>query len=263
MFFNSDTSGKMIFDAVASIYDAGRPGYPEAMFNDLLSLGALGLQENNCLEIGSGSGQATRQLLDYVSSVECVEPGESMCAMLRQHFQGNPRVNIHRSELESFQSAREFSFVFAGNSLHWIQPDLAYDKIEALLAEEAWFTGVWNMPRFSQLVYGFMQDLILPHDKEFSIPVAGEFEVDYFAQGFADFKKRGFRSCAHFTYENRRVIAPLALRNLIWSYINVTGMSVATQEELFARTLKGFEEFEPNELWVDDTFMMGCGKKPL
>lgn len=46
------------FDRVASMYDESRPGYPETLVEDVVSLSGI-LPEGCILEIGCGTGKAT------------------------------------------------------------------------------------------------------------------------------------------------------------------------------------------------------------
>ncbi len=46
------------FDRAALLYDEARPGYPEALFDDVVSLSRLP-PGGRILEIGCGTGQAT------------------------------------------------------------------------------------------------------------------------------------------------------------------------------------------------------------
>ena len=50
---------RFTFDQVASVYRASRPDYPEALIDDVLSYAKL-KPTNNILEVGCGTGQATK-----------------------------------------------------------------------------------------------------------------------------------------------------------------------------------------------------------
>ena len=46
------------FDKVAEAYDRARPGYPESMFDDLITHKNIH-EGSRVLEVGAGTGQAT------------------------------------------------------------------------------------------------------------------------------------------------------------------------------------------------------------
>lgn len=255
----------MNFEAVASIYDKGRPNYPKEMFADLEKIGALQapLKSNiTCLEIGSGSGQATAQLLPYVSGIACVEPGKAMCRILREKFSNENKVNINNNDFESHVSDLKYQLVFAGNSLHWIYPDVAYRKISNFLCSGGWLVAAWNMPQLSDLVIKLASTIISPHDPEFDIPVVRSETAEYFASGFEDFSvNRGFESCQHRSYHSQRIISAENMSNLIWSYVGVAAMSKDSIASVLKELQNCLGNVEPSELKVNDTFIMGCGQK--
>ncbi|HYX84607.1 MAG TPA: methyltransferase domain-containing protein, partial [Gaiellales bacterium] len=62
------------FDSAADIYDRARPEYPEALFDELMRLSGLAAGDR-VLEVGCGTGIATRPLVDRGLRVTCVELG--------------------------------------------------------------------------------------------------------------------------------------------------------------------------------------------
>ena len=51
------------FDQVPELYDRARPGYPPELFDDLELVAGL-TPDSSVLEIGAGTGQATRSFAD-------------------------------------------------------------------------------------------------------------------------------------------------------------------------------------------------------
>ena len=49
---------RKIFDEAALLYDEARPGYPDELFDDVVSLSGIA-PEGRILEIGCGTGRAT------------------------------------------------------------------------------------------------------------------------------------------------------------------------------------------------------------
>ena len=65
------------FDNVPEIYDRIRPGYPAELFADLFGL----LPERpRIIEVGPGTGQATRDLLAHGARVHAIELGANLVA---------------------------------------------------------------------------------------------------------------------------------------------------------------------------------------
>ncbi|MBA3794479.1 MAG: methyltransferase domain-containing protein, partial [Rubrobacter sp.] len=71
------------FDGAAPLYDEVRPGYPEALFDDVASLSVIP-SRGRILEIGCGTGQATVPLARRGYEILCVELGENLAAVARR-----------------------------------------------------------------------------------------------------------------------------------------------------------------------------------
>ncbi len=84
-------------------YDAVRPGYPDQLFADLLDYAAL-REGARVLEIGCGTGQATRSLVDRAIDLTCLEPSETLSDLARVTFADRPNVEILTTRFEAFDS---------------------------------------------------------------------------------------------------------------------------------------------------------------
>lgn len=80
------------FTSVAREYDAMRPGYPEALIEDAIALSGLPVG-GRCLEIGCGTGQASRPFARRGCQVLCLDIGAEMLAII---------YNMHPRPSEGF-----------------------------------------------------------------------------------------------------------------------------------------------------------------
>src|SRR3712207_5578274 len=86
------------FDEAASLYDEVRPGYPENLFEDVVSLS--GIQAGGrILEIGCGTGQATVPFARRGYHIQCIELGENMAAVARRNLKGYPQAEGDRKSV--------------------------------------------------------------------------------------------------------------------------------------------------------------------
>jgi len=267
MFFNTDKSRRMNFNGVAASYDQGRPGYPEAMFADLKKFGALPDPAEprlpSCLEVGSGSGQATIQLLPYCQSVDCIEPGPELADMLAAKFHGNSRISVHQCDFESFPLRQRYSLVFAASSLHWIDPDVAFGKSFDALVKGGWLVAVWNTPLLSKRISEICEQTIRPYDSGFSIPKPSQDVVDFFEQGYDDFaNNRSFVDCRKRAYQERHGLSPEGLANLAWSYADSSVVPSERRQSVFDTLLSGVSSLRIDDMSVVYNYMMACGRSP-
>ena len=73
------------FDSAAEEYDKIRPSYLPAIYEDILQYQPLNA-DSNTLEIGIGSGIATRPILNTGCKVVGLEPGEHLAALAKNRF---------------------------------------------------------------------------------------------------------------------------------------------------------------------------------
>jgi len=122
------------FDTVAELYEQARPSYPAALFDDLAALTGPPDRAGRVLEVGPGTGQATRGLLRGGWTVDAVEPGHRLAAVARRVLAGLGEVRVHVAPFETWEPGdRRFDLVFAATAWHWLDPAVAHRKAAGLL----------------------------------------------------------------------------------------------------------------------------------
>ncbi|MDQ1009170.1 2-polyprenyl-3-methyl-5-hydroxy-6-metoxy-1,4-benzoquinol methylase [Streptomyces sp. V4I23] len=88
---DSDRSRRALsFDTAADQYDAARPGYPPALFDAVEELSGRPLTGARTVDVGAGTGIATRLLRERGARVTAVEPGAAMADRFRRSLPGVP-----------------------------------------------------------------------------------------------------------------------------------------------------------------------------
>ncbi|MCU4182753.1 class I SAM-dependent methyltransferase [Acidiferrimicrobium sp. IK] len=122
-----------IFDEAPDLYDRVRPSYPAELFEDLAALAGIGAG-SSVLEVGCGTGQATRPLADLGCSVTAVEPGPGMASLARRNVAGRPNVEVETSTFEEWdERARRFDALVAASAWHWVDPSVGWARARDLL----------------------------------------------------------------------------------------------------------------------------------
>jgi SAM-dependent methyltransferase len=118
------------FDGVAEIYHGIRPGYPPSMFDELFQL----LPSHPAvLEVGPGTGQATRDLLSRGATVHAIEIGALLAAKLREVLP-SPTLTITIGDFEEVDlEEHSFDAVFSATAYHWISPKAQVDRPVSVL----------------------------------------------------------------------------------------------------------------------------------
>jgi SAM-dependent methyltransferase len=123
-----------VFNEVPELYDRVRPGYPDELFADLADV--TGLTERSAvLEVGCGTGQATRSLAALGCSVTAIEPGEEMAALARRRT----TVDVETSMFEEWADrGRRFDVLVAASSWHWVDPTIGWRRAHEVLRPGGW-----------------------------------------------------------------------------------------------------------------------------
>lgn len=132
------------FGAVAAAYETFRPGYPDALV-DLVRAYARG-PIGSALEIGAGTGKATRVFARHGISVTASEPDAAMLDVLRAQV---PDAEAVQSTLEELADLGPFDLVFAAASLHWTDSDRRWDQIAGLLGPGGVFACFGGAPELA------------------------------------------------------------------------------------------------------------------
>lgn len=126
------------FGAVASAYERYRPGYPGEIVDEVLAYGGRPIR--TALEIGAGTGKATRAFTARGIAVTASDPDSAMLAELRARV---PEVAATiAAPLEEVPLDRTYDLVFAAAALHWTRPDGRWDRIAALLSPGGVFASL-------------------------------------------------------------------------------------------------------------------------
>jgi len=131
------------FDAIASDYEAERPGYPPALFDDMLGIAHV-RPGSEILEIGCGTGKATRALAARGLRVTAIELGAALAAIARTVLADLP-VTIHVARFEDWDApAAKFELAVSAQAYHWLDPAIAGAKIAQALRPGAVLACFWN-----------------------------------------------------------------------------------------------------------------------
>jgi SAM-dependent methyltransferase len=118
------------FGAAAAAYERFRLGYPEEVVD--LVLAYAGRPVATALEIGAGTGKATRMFAGRGVTVTATDPDAAMLTELRRHVP--TRVATVTCPFEDLRADRTYDCVYAAAALHWTRREGRWDRVAALLA---------------------------------------------------------------------------------------------------------------------------------
>jgi SAM-dependent methyltransferase len=134
-----------LFNEVPQLYDRVRPGYPDELFADLVTMTGMD-ERSSVLEVGCGTGQATRSLAALGCSVTAIEPGADMAALARRRVAAFGNVTVEESTFEEWDDrGRRFDVLVAASAWHWVDPSIGWPRAHDLLHRGGWMALLGNV----------------------------------------------------------------------------------------------------------------------
>lgn len=207
--------GATAFGTDVAGYAAGRLDYPGELFALLAERGGLA-PGVSVLEIGPGTGQATRELLDSgAARVVVVEPDPELSAHLREW--GEPRLEVANMAFgPAVPGDSSFDLIVAATAFHWLEAGPALGDVRRLLKPGSTFAMWWNVfsePGEDRLFDALFEGLARPpsmlSDQHYSLDAAAR---------IADLAAAGLTAIEHVMLERRIAMTPASLRALFATF---------------------------------------------
>jgi SAM-dependent methyltransferase len=228
------TARRRSFDRHADTYRGARPAYPAAVY-DLLAT-TCGLASGcRVLEIGAGTGQATRDLLARGASVVALEPGAALAAHLVTDLPG-PALYVVHSDLEAVELPDAcVDLAVAATSFHWLRPEVALPLLARVLRPHGWLAVWWTVFGDPERRTTFRQALDrvyarrLPHERRGPTTVPGPLRTGSWT---AELERGGWFEVVRvelLRWEHQ--LTPDAARALFGSFPNVNELAAAERAD--------------------------------
>jgi SAM-dependent methyltransferase len=138
-----DEGRRMSFEARADEYRVARPPYPDRLYEILAQRCGLG-PGTRVLEIGAGTGQATRDLLARGATVVAVEPGPRLAAHLAADLASDALQVINDNIETAPLPPAGFDLVASATAFHWVQTAVTLPRLARALRPDGWLAVWWT-----------------------------------------------------------------------------------------------------------------------
>ena len=241
---------RFAFDPIATLYEVARPGYPEALVEDVLACADL-KPDDGILEIGCGTGQATKAFAARGFPILAIDPGPAMLRGARESLADFENVAFVETTFESWPlKPGGFRLIIAAQSWHWVSPALRFAK-----AAEALSPG-GSLAVFGHVPVG-LPEAILTRFRDIYLRRAGRWAPPPEAGYLPDGPFRGW-------FDQSGLFGPVEHRTYAWTWRHTTSsyadflrtrsdhqmMEAAKREALLAEIAGAIDE-EGGELGVD------------
>ncbi len=129
-----DLGPRATFDTVAERYDAARPRFPDELYDDVVARTGIAAGDT-AVEVGPGTGIATRRMARLGLRITAIELGANLAAVARRNLAAFPGVKVVEASFEDWlpPAGPGVDLVYAATSWHWIDPATGYRKAHSLL----------------------------------------------------------------------------------------------------------------------------------
>ena len=133
------------FTGRADVYAKARPGYAEALIEELTAWAGLS-PASTVADIGAGTGIFSAQLASTGARVIAVEPNDDMRAEAEKRFAGASNVSVlaGTAEATGIEDA-SVDLVTAAQAFHWFDCEAFRAECPRILRGNARVALVWNM----------------------------------------------------------------------------------------------------------------------
>lgn len=221
-------AGRNIYGLDPAGYAAGRPDYPERVFETLVT--RCGLTRNTTVvESGPGTGQATGRLIQAGAHVLAVEPDPGMADYLRHSFPRHDLEVINATFEEADLPDDGFDLAVAATSFHWVNQVIGIPKLMRIIHAGGWLALWWTIfgdpdrdDPFEGAVWGLLGETPEQRAQDFrdqldrAVTGAHMFRTE----GFADFQCEVFRSIERMDPQKARAFYGTLFRFLTLSEVD-------------------------------------------
>lgn len=185
----TDDSRAVIFGRDAAAYEDARPTYPEAATELVASLVAA----ESAVEVGAGTGKATRAIAREGLHLKCLEPSPEMAAVLES--KGYPGVEVVVTRLEEWDGSPESQdLLYAAQAWHWVDPERGFAKAMSVLRPGGAIALIWNIPvdrygRHREIYTRYGPHLLTEDDERIRRRDHHDWTADMAEAGFVDVER--------------------------------------------------------------------------
>ncbi|WBW97783.1 class I SAM-dependent methyltransferase [Oceanirhabdus sp. W0125-5] len=252
---------RFTFNEDVKNYDQWRPTYCKELFHDIIQYSKLN-QNKKAVEVGIGTGQATKPFLMTGCDVTAIELGKDLAEYSKEKFKEYEKFRVLNTSFEDFQcNDNTFDILYSATAFHWIPDDIGYPKALNLLRNDGTLALFWNKPfvkREDDLLHQKIQDIYQkyrPSNTKFI-----EINTERHNRISKTIQSYGFRDVEVKLYHQTREFDSTSYISLLNTYSDHIIMEESTKELLY-REIKNAIMEHGNVITIYDTIELYLARK--
>jgi SAM-dependent methyltransferase len=139
---------RQTFGTIPDRYDAVRPGYPAAILAEVLAR-VPGTGTIRILEVGCGTGQATRLFAALGQPILATDLSPALVAVARERLAAFPNVQFAVGGFEHLPlPAGAYDLLISAQAFHWVDLAVGLPKAHHVLAAGGTLALFWNFTHY-------------------------------------------------------------------------------------------------------------------
>ena len=224
---------RLTFNEDAENYDRWRPHYCKELFQDIMAYSQIG-QGGQVLEIGIGTGQATRPFLEAGCELTAIELGKDLADYSELKFREYNNFAVHHTSFEEFTGPEDSAdLIYSATAFHWIPEQIGYPKVSRLLRNDGALALFWNRPFAARENDELHQNIQRIYQKyRPSTAKIIEHDTERYNAISQNLHTHGFRDIQFKLYHLTRTFSSADYISLLNTYSDHRSMTSAAREQL-------------------------------
>lgn len=249
------------FNEDADNYDRWRPTYCKELFEDIIKYSELNDQKK-AIEVGIGTGQATKPFLMTGCAVTAIELGEELAEYSKEKYKEYKNFRVCNTRFEDFEGApSSVDVIYSATAFHWIPEEIGYPKVLEMLKPNGTLALFWNKPfvtRQDDLLYKKIQSIYQKYRPSNNKMI--ENDTERYKKISETIKSYGFVDLQMKLYHNTRIFTANDYINLLNTYSDHRSIPVSIKSS-FESEIKNAIIENGNGLNIYDTMDLYLAKK--
>ncbi|SDF80683.1 Methyltransferase domain-containing protein [Fontibacillus panacisegetis] len=252
---------RLTFNEEVENYEKWRPTYCDELFKDIIEYSHIE-QGKKAIEIGIGTGQATRPFLETGCELTAIELGKDLAEYSKLKFLDYKNFTVCNTAFEDFECPNgSIDIIYSATAFHWIPEQIGYPKVSKLLKTGGTLALLWNRPFVSRENDELHQNIQRIYQKyRPSSTQIMEYDTERYEGRKKTIQAYGFREIVFKLYHLTRTFSSSDYIDLLNTYSDHRTMP-STTKVLFENEIKEAILRFGDVLYVYDTIDLYLAKK--
>ncbi len=250
---------RYLFDEDVLNYDKRRPVYSTELCSDVVKFTKLD-SSMNTIEIGCGTGQATKPFLDIGCDITAIELGENLSKYTRDKYHDYKNLEVICSSFEDYLcTPLSYDFAYSATAFHWVEQESGYAKLFEILKSGGSIAMFWNIPSININLTKEIRNIYNQYVPEWKSK--DENKKKTYSSCVEWIVKSGFIDVEVKTYNNTRDLKASEYIDLLNTYSDHRGLDDEVKRKLY----QGISEVivnNDNSIVIDDYIELYLARKP-